>query len=52
MPVMTHNPSQISGSASTKENDIKTFEEDEDDASSYHSNPIFSGRPQTNVPPL
>ena len=49
MPVMTQHPSQRSGSTSTRENDIGILEEDEDDASSYHSNPIFAGRPQTNV---
>ncbi|CAN0067276.1 unnamed protein product [Ascophyllum nodosum] len=52
MPVMTQNPPQRSGSASTRENGIKTLEEDEDDATSYRSNPIFAEPPQTNVPPL
>ena len=52
MPVMTQNASQRSGSASTRENDIGIIEEDEDDANKYNYNPIFAGRPQTNVPPL
>ena len=52
MPVMTQNPSQRSGFTSTRENDIGVLEVDEDDASSCHSNPIFTGRPQNTVPPL
>ena len=52
MPVMTQNHSQRFGSASTRENDFGILEEDEDDASSCHSNPIFASRPQTNTPPL
>ena len=45
MPVMTQNRSQRSGSASTRENDVGTLEEDEDNESKYNSNPIFAGRP-------
>ena len=45
-------PSKKSGSASTRENDIAILEEDEDDESKYHSNPILAGRSQTNVFPL
>ena len=52
MPVMTKNPSQRSGSASTRENDIVILEEDENGASIYNSNPIFAGRSQATVPPL
>ena len=40
MPVMTQNPSQRSGSASTRENDI------------YNDNPILARRPQIIIPPL
>ena len=52
MPVMTQNPSQRSGSASTRDNDTGILEEDEGDANKHNSNLIFPGRPQTNIPPL
>ena len=52
MPVMTQNPSQRSGSASTRENDIGILKEDDDDASPCHSNLIFVRRPKVNIPPL
>ena len=52
MPVMKQSPSQRSGSASTRGNDIEILEEHEDDASSCHSNPIFARGPQANIPPL
>ena len=51
MPVMTQNPSQRSGSVSTRDNDIGILAENKDDASMYNSNQIFAGRLQTNVPP-
>ena len=52
MPVITQNPSQRSGSASTRDNDIGILKEDDDDDSSCHSNPIFARGPQANIPPL
>ena len=52
MPVMTQNPSQRSGSTSTRENNIVIANADEDDASIYNPNPIPAGRSQTNAPPL
>ena len=45
-------PSKKSGSASKRENDIGILEEDGDDETKYNSNPIFAGRPQTDIPPL
>ena len=45
MPVMTQDPSQRSGSASTRGNDIGILEEDEDNESKCNFNPIFAGRP-------
>ena len=46
LPVMIQHPSRKSGSGSTKENTIEVDEENNDDASRYHSNSISVGRRQ------
>ena len=52
VPVVRNGPSQQSGSASTRENTIEIVEEDNDNASKYHSNPISAGCRQIYFPPL
>ena len=52
VPVVTQNPSNQSGSASTRESGVGILEENEDDASRYNFNPIFTGRRPPNIPPL
>ena len=53
IPVVIQDASKKSGSASTRENKIEIVEEDNDDASNYHSNPTFAeGRRQIYFPPL
>ena len=52
MPVVMQDPSKRFGSASTRENNIETLEEHEDDASKYPSNPIFSEPRRANFLPL